>query len=79
MPLGELGDVREDVEGLIVANEPVALDLLPGLRIVANFGVGYDRIDVAACSARGVVVTNTPGVFETATPRWASSSTPRRS
>jgi glyoxylate reductase len=35
--------------------------------VVANFGVGYDRIDVAACAARGVVVTNTPGVLDNAT------------
>jgi glyoxylate reductase len=55
------------VEGLVVANEPVPLDVLPRLRIVANFGVGYDRIDVAACAARGVVVTNTPGVLDDAT------------
>jgi glyoxylate reductase len=67
MPLAELGDVREDVEGVIVANERVPLDLLPGLRIVANFGVGYDEIDVAACAARGVAVTNTPGVLDDAT------------
>jgi glyoxylate reductase len=57
----------EDVEGLIVANEPVPLEQLPRLRIVANFGVGYDRIDVGACTARGIVVTNTPGVLDDAT------------
>jgi glyoxylate reductase len=34
---------------------------------VANFGVGYDRIDVAACAERGVAVTNTPGVLDAAT------------
>jgi glyoxylate reductase len=45
----------------------VPLDLLPALRVVANFGVGYDRIDVAACAAQGVVVTNTPGVLDDAT------------
>ena len=39
---------RPDVEWLVVANEPVPFDLLPNLRIVANFGVGYDRIDVTA-------------------------------
>ena len=67
MPLAELHEPREDVQGLILANEPVPLDLLPSLRIVANFGVGYDRVDVAACAARGVVVTNTPGVLDEAT------------
>jgi glyoxylate reductase len=66
-PLAELGDPRADVEGLVVANEPVPLDRLPGLRVVANFGVGYDRIDVGACAERGVVVTNTPGVLDAAT------------
>lgn len=39
------------------------MDLLPGLGIVANFGVGYDAIDVAAASERGVKVTNTPDVL----------------
>jgi glyoxylate reductase len=39
----------------------------PGLRIVANVAVGYDNVDVGACAARGVVVTNTPGVLTEAT------------
>lgn len=34
-----------------------------GLRIVANFAVGYDNIDVAACARRGVTVANTPDVL----------------
>ena len=67
LPLAELREPRDDVEGLVVANEPVPLELFPALRVVANFGVGYDRIDVAACAARGVVVTNTPGVLDAAT------------
>ncbi len=67
LPLTTLDDALPDVEGLIVANEPVPFDLLPNLRIVANFGVGYDRIDLAACAERGVVVTNTPGVLDSAT------------
>jgi len=37
------------------------------LRVVANVAVGYDNIDLAACAARGVVVTNTPGVLTDAT------------
>jgi len=32
------------------------------LKIVSNFAVGYDNIDVPACAARGIVVTNTPEI-----------------
>lgn len=39
----------------------------PQLRAVANVAVGYDNVDVAACAARGVRVTNTPGVLTDAT------------
>ena len=67
LSLAELRAARPDVEAVVVANEPVPLELLPSLRIVANFGVGYDRIDVAACAALGVAVTNTPGVLDAAT------------
>jgi glyoxylate reductase len=42
------------------------LELLPDLGLVANYGVGYDTIDVAACRERGVAVTNTPGVLDAA-------------
>ncbi|WP_230769983.1 2-hydroxyacid dehydrogenase [Sphingomonas sp. Leaf4] len=40
------------------------LDRLPALKIVSSFGVGYDNVDAAAAAARGVVVTNTPGVLD---------------
>lgn len=43
------------------------LKALPQLRIVANVAVGVDNIDRAACAARGVIVTNTPGVLTEAT------------
>ena len=46
---------------------PAELELLPDLRLVASFGVGYDWIDVVACRERGVAVTNTPGVLDAAT------------
>ncbi|MEK7820563.1 MAG: 2-hydroxyacid dehydrogenase [Pseudomonadota bacterium] len=39
------------------------MDRLPGLEIVAGFGVGYDRFDLAAAKDKGVVVTNTPDVL----------------
>ena len=68
--LGPLDERRDDVEALIVAGDIVdesALDLLPSLRLVASYGVGYDNVNVAACRARGVAVTNTPGVLDAAT------------
>jgi lactate dehydrogenase-like 2-hydroxyacid dehydrogenase len=39
------------------------MDLLPALEVIANYGVGYDAIDVAAAKQRGVRVTNTPDVL----------------
>ena len=39
----------------------------PNLRIVANVAVGYDNIDVPACTERNVAVTNTPGVLDETT------------
>ena len=50
----------------VVALGSDELDLLPDLRLVANYGVGYDRVDVRACRERGVAVTNTPGVLDAA-------------
>lgn len=70
LPLAELTGPQPGVEALFVGNETVddaLLDLLPDLRLVANYGVGYDRVDVAACGRRGVAVTNTPGVLDAAT------------
>jgi len=64
------GGRRDDVEALAVVGERIddeTLDLLPNLKIVANYGVGYDSVDVEACARRGVVVTNTPGVLTAAT------------
>jgi len=46
---------------------PPLLDLLPDLRVVANYGAGYELVDVEACRARGVVVTNTPGAVNAPT------------
>jgi glyoxylate reductase len=43
----------------------------PKLKIVANVAVGYDNIDVPACTKRGVAVTNTPGVLDETTADFA--------
>ena len=39
----------------------------PKLEVVANIAVGYNNIDVAACTARGILATNTPGVLDDST------------
>jgi glyoxylate reductase len=46
-----------------------------GLRIVANFAVGYDNVDLEACRGRGVAVTNTPDVLTNATAELAVTLT----
>jgi glyoxylate reductase len=66
-PLSEVTGRRPDVEVVVAANEPIPADLLPGLRLVANFGVGYDRLGVDELRQRGIAVTNTPGVLDAAT------------
>jgi glyoxylate/hydroxypyruvate/2-ketogluconate reductase len=45
----------------------------PQLKVVANIAVGYNNIDLAACTARGIMATNTPGVLDdsTADLAWA--------
>ena len=61
-------------------NEEV-LDCAPHLKMIANFGVGYNNIDVRAASARGIMVSNTPGVLTDATAELAFAlilAVPRR-
>lgn len=43
------------------------MDIAPGLKIISNYAVGYDNIDMAAARKRHIVVTNTPGVLNDAT------------
>ena len=65
-----ISGVRPGVEVLAVVAATVdeaLLELLPDLRLVANYGVGYDGIDVEACARRGVAVTNTPEALGIAT------------
>ena len=68
----ELAPEPDGVDGLLVnPGDPVDAALLdragPSLRVVANFGVGYDNVDLAAATQRGVVVANTPDVLTEAT------------
>ena len=48
-------------------NAEVIERLPPEVRIIANFSVGYDHVDVEAARRRGIVVTNTPDVLSDAT------------
>lgn len=53
-----------------LVSQPVGaaeLDRYPALEVVANYGVGYDNLDLAALRTRGVVSTNTPDVLTDAT------------
>jgi glyoxylate reductase len=75
MPRGELLKRAADKQGLIcVISEAVdqeLLDACPGLRVVSNVAVGYNNVNVAACTRRGIVVTNTPDVLTDTTADFA--------
>ena len=59
------------MDGLIAvvtdAVDAALLEAASGLKVVANVAAGYDNVDVAAATRRGVVVTNTPGVVTEST------------
>src|SRR5215468_9590090 len=59
------GDIRAVCTGSHtgVRTDAAILDRLPNLKIIGNFGVGYDTIDIAAASRRGIIITNTPEVL----------------
>lgn len=73
----ELGKLVSGADGLItLLTEPITAGLLdaePQIKVVSNFAVGYDNIDVAAATARSVAVCNTPGVLTDATADMAFS------
>ncbi len=50
-------------EGVSHPIDAAFLARFPKLELVANLGVGYDNIDIDACAARGIIVTNTPDVL----------------
>jgi len=68
---GELRERVADAEGLLsLLTERIDAELLdaaPKLRVVSNYAVGFDNVDVSACEARGVVVGTTGDVLTDAT------------
>jgi glyoxylate reductase len=65
--LAELGDATVLVPTYLDRVDATLLDAAPRLRHVASYGVGVNHIDLDACRARGVLVTNTPDVLTNAT------------
>jgi glyoxylate reductase len=62
---------HSDPVGIVgMVNVPITEEIMasaPHLRVVANYAVGFNNVDVAAATRRGVLVTNTPGVLTEAT------------
>lgn len=71
----ELLERLVDVQGLVTllsaAVDEALFDAAPKLKVVANYAVGYDNVNVAAATERGIVVTNTPDVLTEATADFA--------
>jgi len=65
--LEQLGEAEGIFCLLIDKVDQPFLDLAPRLRVISNMAVGYDNIDIAACTRRRIPVGNTPGVLTDAT------------
>jgi lactate dehydrogenase-like 2-hydroxyacid dehydrogenase len=70
LPSAKVEDVTPDMAARVVGTAsfnamPASLiNALPNLKIIANFGVGYDGVDVKQAKANGIIVTNTPDVLD---------------
>jgi glyoxylate reductase len=71
MPRGEILRRIASCDGLLcLLTDRIDREIIaaaPKLKIIANYAVGYDNIDTEAARARGIIVTNTPGVLTEAT------------
>ena len=63
----DLKDAEGLLSGLPIRVDEELLNAAPKLKVVSNYAVGYDNIDVAAATKRGICVTNTPEVLTPAT------------
>ncbi len=60
----QLLEAVADVDALIVRSDKVTAEVIaaaPQLKVVVRAGAGYDNVDLATCTQRGIVVMNTPG------------------
>jgi D-3-phosphoglycerate dehydrogenase len=70
MPAELMAKAMRDVDAVMPCGVRVGEEAIKSaskLRVVANIGVGYDNIDVEACTRRRILVTNTPDVLTEAT------------
>ncbi|HUZ88787.1 MAG TPA: D-glycerate dehydrogenase [Candidatus Acidoferrales bacterium] len=70
----QIARAADRCQGIVsLITDPIDESVLsvPGLRMVANVGVGFDNIDVGAATRAGVMVTNTPGVLDQSTADFA--------
>ncbi len=70
----EVSQQIESYDGLMAVNIKVdraLIDRAPHLQVIANYGAGYDSIDVAYAASKGITVTNTPNAVTEATAELA--------
>ena len=71
MPRDQLLAAAESADGFLThpasRYDRELLNRAPRLRVISNIAVGYDNVDVAACTERGIAVCNTPSVLTDAT------------
>lgn len=67
----KLADCDGVVTGITDRVDAALIASAPRLKAVCNIGVGYNNIDVGACTVRGIMVTNTPGVLTESTADFA--------
>nr|WP_286169986.1 D-glycerate dehydrogenase [Halocella sp. SP3-1] len=71
----ELAEAVKGIDGLLcLLTDTIDEDLLdvnPALKVIANYAVGYNNIDIKACTERGIPVSNTPGVLTDTTADFA--------
>lgn len=71
----ELENAVKGIDGLLClltdSIDAELLDINPDLNVIANYAVGYNNIDVKACTMRGISVSNTPGVLTDTTADFA--------
>jgi len=74
MPMKELFSRVKEIDGLLCVAVNASEDLMrhaPRLKVISNYGVGYDRVDVEVATRQKIIVTNTPDVVTEATAELA--------